>query len=169
MNKLEIEIEKKLFLKNEKKIHQDNESNIMIIFYKFKLRKEQNIVINYKHIILILLIIFLIITFNSEDLIRNKALDGGEILQKYKQRYYLKSEMIKKFNIFISLCYNRKLINKTIYPLTKKPKISAIMPIYNGGKYLDYSLRSIQNQNMKDIEIILIDDFSSDNSIIFFN
>ena len=40
------------------------------------------------------------------------------------------------------------------------------MPIFNGGKYLNYSLCSIQNQKMKEIEIILIDDFSSDNSII---
>ena len=39
------------------------------------------------------------------------------------------------------------------------------MPIYNGGKYLYYSLRSIQNQNLKEIEIILIDDFSNDNSL----
>ena len=48
----------------------------------------------------------------------------------------------------------------------KDPKISAIMPIYNGGKYLNYSLSSIQNQDMKDIEIILIDDYSTDNSIM---
>ena len=39
------------------------------------------------------------------------------------------------------------------------------MPIYNGGKYLNYSLVSIQNQNMKEIEIILIDDLSPDNSL----
>ena len=39
------------------------------------------------------------------------------------------------------------------------------MPIYNGGKYLFYSLRSIQNQKLIDIEIILIDDYSNDNSI----
>ena len=166
MYKLEIEIEKKIFLKNEKKIHQDNESNIMKIFYNFKFRKEHNIVINYKYIILILLIIFIIITFNIEDFIYNKAIDGGEIFQKYNSRYYLKSEMIKKFNSFIRLCHNSKLFNITNYPLTQTPKISAIMPIYNGGKYLKYSLRSIQNQDMKDIEIILIDDFSSDNSII---
>ena len=38
------------------------------------------------------------------------------------------------------------------------------MPIYNGGKYLYYSLKSILNQTMKDIEIILIDDNSKDNS-----
>ena len=37
-----------------------------------------------------------------------------------------------------------------------EPKISVIMPIYNGGKYLNYSLKSIQNQIFKDLEIILI-------------
>ena len=40
------------------------------------------------------------------------------------------------------------------------------MPIYNGGKYLYYSLRSIQNQKMKDIEIIFTDDCSTDNSTL---
>ena len=39
------------------------------------------------------------------------------------------------------------------------------MPIYNGGKYLYYSLRSIQNQKLKEIEIILIDDYSTDDSL----
>ena len=40
-----------------------------------------------------------------------------------------------------------------------------IIPIYNGGKYLNYSLSSILNQKMKDIEIILVDDNSKDDSI----
>ena len=43
------------------------------------------------------------------------------------------------------------------------------MPVYNGGKYLFYSLRSIQNQRFKDIEILLIDDCSTDNSIRVIN
>ena len=46
-----------------------------------------------------------------------------------------------------------------------EPKISVIMPIYNGGKYLNYSLKSIQNQIFKDLEIILIDDNSKDDSL----
>ena len=57
------------------------------------------------------------------------------------------------------------MIDKTSYPLVKNPKITVIMPIYNGGKYLYYSLRSIQNQDMKDIEIILIDDCSTDDTL----
>ena len=39
-----------------------------------------------------------------------------------------------------------------------------IIPIYNAEKYLHYSLRSVQNQKMEDIEIIIIDDNSNDNS-----
>ncbi len=40
-----------------------------------------------------------------------------------------------------------------------------IIPVHNGGKYLKYSLRSVQNQKMKDIEIIIVDDNSSDDSL----
>ena len=48
---------------------------------------------------------------------------------------------------------------------TQYPKISIIIPIYNGGKYLYRSLRSVQNQKMKEIEIIIVDDNSSDDSV----
>ena len=37
--------------------------------------------------------------------------------------------------------------------------------MYKGSQYLHYSLRSVQNQKMKEIEIILIDDCSPDNSL----
>jgi len=43
-------------------------------------------------------------------------------------------------------------------------KISVIIPIYNTGKYLERCLESLINQTLKDIEIICIDDGSSDNS-----
>ena len=46
-----------------------------------------------------------------------------------------------------------------------EPKISVLIPIYNGGKYLNYSLKSIQNQTLKELEIIIIDDNSKDNSL----
>lgn len=73
--------------------------------------------------------------------------------------------MVDQFNYYTNSCINDILIDKKKYPLVKNSKISAIIPIYNGGKYLHYSLRSIQNQKMKDIEIIIIDDCSTDNSL----
>lgn len=42
------------------------------------------------------------------------------------------------------------------------PKISIIVPIYGVEKYLDKCVKSIQNQTIRDIEIILVDDGSPD-------
>lgn len=44
-------------------------------------------------------------------------------------------------------------------------KISVIVPVFNSEKYLKNCLDSIVNQTLKDIEIILIDDGSTDNSL----
>lgn len=43
-------------------------------------------------------------------------------------------------------------------------KISIIVPVYNVEKYLDQCIQSIVNQTYKNIEIILIDDGSTDSS-----
>jgi len=47
----------------------------------------------------------------------------------------------------------------------KIPKISAIMPVYNGEKFLEESLKTILNQTFKDFELIIINDGSTDNSL----
>lgn len=44
-------------------------------------------------------------------------------------------------------------------------KISVIVPVYNCEDYLEESIKSILNQSFKDIEIICVDDGSSDNSL----
>ena len=45
-------------------------------------------------------------------------------------------------------------------------KVSVIVPVYNNGKYLRTCLDSLVNQTLKDIEIIAVDDNSSDNSLL---
>jgi cellulose synthase/poly-beta-1,6-N-acetylglucosamine synthase-like glycosyltransferase len=65
---------------------------------------------------------------------------------------------------FLEKCIRGLLNNITIIK-TEKPKISAIMTFYNNKKTISRAIRSIQNQNISDIEIILINDFSTDNSL----
>ena len=45
------------------------------------------------------------------------------------------------------------------------PILSIIVPVYNVAEYLDKGLESIINQEVQDIEIICIDDASTDNSL----
>ena len=44
-------------------------------------------------------------------------------------------------------------------------KVSIIIPIYNVERYLRQCLDSVVNQTLKDIEIICVDDGSTDNSV----
>lgn len=43
-------------------------------------------------------------------------------------------------------------------------KVSIVVPVYNAGKYLEKTIRSLFQQTYKNCEIILIDDGSEDNS-----
>jgi glycosyltransferase involved in cell wall biosynthesis len=45
------------------------------------------------------------------------------------------------------------------------PKVSVIIPVYNTEKYLNRCLNSVCNQTLKDIEIICVNDCSTDNSL----
>ena len=98
-------------------------------------------------------------------------------LQKYSFKYhpfYLphkksilslnksKINELKKGRIFLDNCLISK--KKKKYKKIKKPKLSVIMPLYNCEKTIRASLNSIIFQNMTNIEIILINDFSNDNN-----
>ena len=46
-----------------------------------------------------------------------------------------------------------------------KIKVSVVIPVYNSEKYMEKCLESILNQTLKEIEIIVINDGSKDNSL----
>jgi glycosyltransferase involved in cell wall biosynthesis len=48
--------------------------------------------------------------------------------------------------------------------MVNNPKISVVIPVYNAEKYLLECLDSVVNQTLKDIEIICVNDGSTDNS-----
>ena len=49
--------------------------------------------------------------------------------------------------------------------IAKTPLVSVIIPVYNVEKYLDKCLDSIINQTYKNLEIICINDGSTDSSL----
>ena len=71
---------------------------------------------------------------------------------------------MEKLEIYLNFC-NSNISRFKYFESIKFPKVSIISAIYNRGEYLLRFLKSIQNQNFNDIEIILIDDFSSDNTL----
>lgn len=44
------------------------------------------------------------------------------------------------------------------------PKISVVLPVYNGSKYLSNAIQSVLSQTFSDFELIIIDDCSTDSS-----
>ena len=56
-----------------------------------------------------------------------------------------------------------KTVNRQNLEYTNKPLVSIIVPVYNVEQYLAQCVNSLLSQTLKDIEIILVDDGSSDN------
>ena len=73
---------------------------------------------------------------------------------------------LKMMYIFLVIIFLLTLIGGLIFITeSKKPKISVIVPVYNTEKYLDECLNSVENQTLKDIEIICVNDGSTDKSL----
>ena len=140
----------------------DNDNNdkyfniILLILNKLKLYKRYS-----KSILIIIIFIILLYPPNTENSIN----ENSNEIKINGNKAYLSKEYIEKFNSYIDICQNDILLDKDKLSLVSNPKISVTIPIYNAENYLYYSLRSIQNQKLKEIEIILIDDCSTDNSV----
>ena len=65
---------------------------------------------------------------------------------------------------YMEKCEQGLLINPVPFKSLENPKISVIIPVYNASSTIKKAIRSIQNQKFEEIEIILFDDCSPDNS-----
>lgn len=85
---------------------------------------------------------------------------------QFKIHYSQEINDQKNLENYLSFCENGQLINPLNFTKrVENPKISIISPVYNREKYILRFLRSIQNQFFPEIEIILVDDSSKDNSV----
>lgn len=64
----------------------------------------------------------------------------------------------------VRLCYNTPIVNKECSDLNS-PVLSVIIPVYNAQECLPVALKSVYDQGVDDIEIILINDGSRDKSL----
>ena len=82
--------------------------------------------------------------------------------------YYKKDRNLNKSSIKKKIKYYKhfkiSFNNQADFIKREKPKISLIIAVYNQENFLRYCYASIQKQELKDIEIIFIDDASKDNS-----
>ena len=72
-----------------------------------------------------------------------------------------------KLLLFLFLLLNKDQNYLSLFPFLdkKRPKISVFIPIYNREKYITSCIKSLQNQTLKDVEIIAVNDCSNDNSL----
>ena len=47
----------------------------------------------------------------------------------------------------------------------KIPLVSVIIPMFNSAKFITQTLESLAYQTMKDFEVVVVDDCSTDNSV----
>src|SRR5574344_1254251 len=83
---------------------------------------------------------------------------------KISFKFRILSPIKNVVNLSLKFCQKCSVIDIVIV-MEKQPKISIIIPVYNVQKYLSKCLESIlSNQKLKDIEVICINDSSTDNS-----
>lgn len=81
----------------------------------------------------------------------------------YVNSYMAQIDEKSKMTILSNLKYLRNSkIQEYNGPKNKKPKLSIIVPIYNGEDYISPLVSSIQLQTLKDVEIVFVDDYSQD-------
>lgn len=118
-------------------------------------------------ILLVLLIFFFLLNEETNLLL---IYSNWSIKNKYLHKIFFNdiNDIDLNYKIkgikFLNKCLKKKIIKK-IKDIVKAPKISVIIPVYNCQNSIKICIKSIQYQKMTEYEIILINDFSNDNSL----
>ena len=102
--------------------------------------------------------------FNSSDKFKENDTQKDEVNLDFI--YDDRNTSFKKAYDFLNSCLENKLIHNITKNISfKTPQVSAVIPVYNSKKYINRCIKSIQNQNISNIEIILVNDFSTDDTL----
>ena len=157
--------------------------DIFEIIKKFDVKSEEIIVIFYNRLFRYIEIIL----ENNNDSDKNldydtcyyihevvKKIDEDILVRRLKFNFqklyykYISQSFMKKFDKKMSISENINLKNKSV-DINKNYKVSVIMPVFNGEKFIQRSVESIIKQTLNDIEIVFINDGSTDNSLDILN
>ena len=112
-----------------------------------------------------ILIIFLKYIFFSKSMINKRVFGLIKLYDKNEE-----NTLPKKDNLFLTVKNAEgEPDTKAMIIISNKidyiPKVSVIIPVYNIEEYLSQCLDTVLNQTLKEIEIICVDDGSTDNSL----
>ena len=143
--------------RNKQKLKEKKKHNLKQKTFKLE--------IIFKSVMILILILYDISLF-SFNIIFPLLLDETEAFQEilsFEKNINLNEDIFYKF---LEINEQNKLIEENIkFEKVKNPIISIVMMVYNQAHCLHRCLRSIQNQSLKNIEIIIVDDCSLDNSV----
>ena len=83
----------------------------------------------------------------------------------FEEKFPPLKESFDNAKSFLDKCLKGIIINNQSLKYSENPKVSAIITLHNCQKTVSRAIKSIQNQNISDIEIILVNDFSTDNTL----
>ena len=132
---------------------------------KFGINNNNNLLCfkNYYRIISIILLIFLIIslkfTYNKKNQNQNQNQNQNNTDDQELMNAIDKSEN------FIKKSSRGKLFYKRSLKKVENPILTVVVPVYNCEKTIKRLVRSVQNQNIQKFQIVLVNDFSNNQSL----
>ena len=111
-----------------------------------------------------------------EDIYLNNSINKSNLNSNnitIKDKLIISEKELKYDSLFTALERSINFVNETLqgillsnttFKSSDNPLVTVVIPVYNGGETITRAIRSIQNQNITDVEIILVNDLSKDNS-----
>ena len=93
------------------------------------------------------------------DKLKNEAFDSLEVYG-YPKEYYHNQKNYEEM-----LLVKNSSFEEYLETITAKPCVSVVMPVYNSQEFLEQAMDSLLGQSLKEIEIIAVDDGSTDGSL----
>jgi len=149
-------------IKNKNQNKMESNKRKIIIGKKLDIRRKNRVKILLLKIIIFISFISLLLIKNKNTIINiNKTKKIKQIKRFEKSLKKIEENEIQNFRFINS---NKILIDKKKYSKSDNPDITVVLTMFNQAHCIHKALRSIQNQSLKNIEILVIVDCSNDNS-----